>query len=129
MQGVARSIRTTSRWSRSSWLLSERFSVSRDLGLQRCRQHLPRTITDDLIQQRPRTGRGSARRVGVRLLLDYLERVRTVPSWRANANPDQIAWASNLAREGTPVYVTSPESHPEVLGELPDFKRLPEKAP
>lgn len=76
-----------------------------------------------------RTGRRSARRVGGRLLLDYLEHVRTVPSWRANANPDQIAWASNLAREGTPVYVTSPESHPQVLGELPELQRLSEKAP
>jgi hypothetical protein len=50
-----------------------------NLSLQRCREHLPGTVTDDLITQRDT---GPVRLVAVRLvvLLDYLEHGRTFPT-------------------------------------------------
>ena len=51
--------------------------VGRDLGLQRCREHLPCTVADQLVQQRPR-------RCGRRLLRtfssNYREHGRTFPT-------------------------------------------------
>ena len=51
------------------------------LGLQRSREHRPRTITHDLVEQPP------ARRalLGGRIrIVDYLEHGRTLPNQRAN---------------------------------------------
>jgi hypothetical protein len=45
-------------------------------------------VPDDLIQQR-RARRRCARRVGLGLVVDYLEHGRTFPNRRANAGPDQ----------------------------------------
>jgi hypothetical protein len=56
--------------------------VSGDLGGQRRREHRPRTVTHDLVEQRP------ARRavlVGRIRVVDYLEHGRTFPNQRTNA--------------------------------------------
>jgi len=50
--------------------------IGRDLGLQRRCQHLPSTVADDLIEQRP-THRGRSVCVGLGLFFDYLEHGRT----------------------------------------------------
>ena len=53
-----------------------------DLGLQRCGQHLPGPVADDLIEQRPLSGR---RVVGLCGVVNYGEHGRTFPNQRANA--------------------------------------------
>ncbi len=56
--------------------------VGGDLGLQRSREHRPRTVTHDLVKQRP------ARRavlVGRIRIVDYREHGRTFPNQRVNA--------------------------------------------
>jgi hypothetical protein len=56
--------------------------VGRDLGLQRRREHRPRTVTHDLVEQRP------ARRAvltGCIRVVDYREHGRTFPNQRVNA--------------------------------------------
>jgi hypothetical protein len=56
--------------------------VGGDLGLQRSREHRPRTVTHNLVEQRP------ARRavlVGRIRVVDYREHGRTFPNQRANA--------------------------------------------
>jgi len=50
--------------------------LGRDLGLQRRCQHLPGTVADDLIEQRP-THRGRSVCVGLGLFFNYLEHGRT----------------------------------------------------
>ena len=66
-------------------LVSMCLDIGGNLGLQRRGQHLPRTVANDLIEQR------GARRVvvGRGLVVDYLEHERTFPNRRANAGPDQ----------------------------------------
>jgi len=61
--------------------------IDRDLGLQRHCQHLPSTVADDLIEQRP-THRGRSVCVGLGLFFYYLEHVPS-ENQRANAGPDQ----------------------------------------
>jgi len=57
--------------------VGELLDVRRDLGLQRRRQHLPGTVPDQLIQQRPRrTSRGLLRS----FLSNYREHGRTFPT-------------------------------------------------
>ena len=73
-------------------LLGVSLDVRGDLGLQRGREHRPRTITDDLVQQRP-TGRVLVGRLGV---VDYFEHGRTFPSRRANADPDQNSYGLQI---------------------------------
>jgi len=58
--------------------------VGGDLGLQRRREHRPRAVTDQLVEQRP-THRSRDVLVGLVLFLDYLEHGRTIPNQRANA--------------------------------------------
>ena len=60
--------------------------VGGDLGLQRRREHRPRAVTDQLVQQRPAD---PSRDVcsGLGLFVDYLEHGRTFPNQRANAGP------------------------------------------
>jgi len=52
------------------------------LGSQRRRQHLPRSVTHDRIQQR-RAHRRTARCVAASPVVDYLEHGRTFPNRRA----------------------------------------------
>ena len=64
-------------------LIGERLDVGADLGLQRRRQHLPGTIADNPIKQRPtRTARVF---IGRFLIVNYREHGRTFPNQRANA--------------------------------------------
>ena len=65
-----------------------RLDVGGDLGLQRRREHLPRAVTGELIEQRP-THRRRDVVVGLGLFVDYLEHGRAFPNRRANAGPDQ----------------------------------------
>lgn len=66
-------------------LVRVRLDIGRDLGSQRGREHLPRAVAHDLIQQRPADN--SRRDAGLRLLLDYREHGRTFPNQRGNAGP------------------------------------------
>src|SRR5258705_12633518 len=50
-------------------LVGELLHIRRHLGLQRRGQHLPRTVTHDLVDQRPEPGRAA---VGFLAALDYL---------------------------------------------------------
>ena len=87
-------------------LVGERLDVDSDLGLQRCRKHLPSAVTDDLIQQRT-----TGRLVGRRSVVNYLEHGCTFPSRRANADPDpNLSMDFDLAREVRPPHVTSPSA-------------------
>ena len=90
-------------------LIAVRVNVRGDLGLQRRRQHLPGTITDHLIQQRPAHGSRSVC-VGLRTIMDYLEHGRTFPNQRANAGPDQSKRTSDHPREGALFHVTWPRA-------------------
>ena len=83
--------------------------VRGDLGLQRRREHLPCTVADDLVEQRPADRRRGVL-VGLVLLVDYLEHGRTFPNQRANAGPDQSYWTSDHPREGAPLHVTRPRA-------------------
>jgi len=85
-------------------LVDVRLDVGGDLGLQRSRQHLPGTVTDDFIEQRGPTGRVGL--VGLGLLVDYLEHGRTFPNQRVNAGPDQSERTSDHPREGALLHVT-----------------------
>lgn len=58
-------------------LVSELGDIGRDLGLQSSGEHLPGTIADDLIEQRP--GR-TALIVGGGCVLNYREHGRTFPT-------------------------------------------------
>ena len=81
-----------------------------DLGLQRRRQHLPGTVADDLIKQRP-----TGRLVGRLDVVDYLEHERTFPNQRANAGPDQSS-VTTRSSSGRCASSRSPaEGHPQVL--------------
>jgi hypothetical protein len=56
--------------------------IGSDLGMQRRREHRPRTVTHDLVEQRP------ARRavvIGRICVVDYLEHGRTFLNQRVNA--------------------------------------------
>jgi hypothetical protein len=65
-------------------LVRERLDVRGDLGLQRGREHRPRPVPDDLIEQRP-ARRARPVEIGPAVLLYYLEHGRTFPNQRANA--------------------------------------------
>ena len=56
--------------------------VGGHLSLQRCGQHLPGPVADDLIQQRPTA---SSVTVGRLRIVNYREHGRTFPNQRANA--------------------------------------------
>jgi hypothetical protein len=58
--------------------------ISGDLGRQRRRQHRPRAVTHQLVEQRP-THRRRSVLLGLVLLLDYFEYGRTFPNQRVNA--------------------------------------------
>jgi hypothetical protein len=62
-------------------LVGELLHIRRNLGLQRRGQHLPRTVTHDLVDQRPEPGCAA---VGLLAALDYLEH-GNVPSHPALA--------------------------------------------
>jgi hypothetical protein len=62
-------------------LVGELLHIRRHLGLQRRGQHLGRTVTHDLVDQRPEPGRAA---VGLLAALDYLEH-GNVPSHPALA--------------------------------------------
>jgi hypothetical protein len=95
-------------------LVGELLDIGGDLGLQGGREHLPGAVTDDLIEQR-RAARRAARRVGLGLVMNYLEHERTFPNRRANAGPDQTCYGlSDLPREGALLHVPA-EGHPQVL--------------
>jgi hypothetical protein len=99
--------------------------VRGDLGLQRRRQHLPRTLAGQLVQQRPADRRGRVL-VGVGLLVDYLEHGRTFPNQRANADPDQSSVASRSSSGRCAPSRHPAEDHPQVLIIAP--ARLPPSA-
>jgi len=61
--------------------------IGGDLGLQRRREHRPRAVTNDLVEQR-RTGPVLVGPLGV---VDYLEHGRTFPNQRSNAGHDQTS--------------------------------------
>jgi len=65
-------------------LVGVSLDIRGDLGLQRRREHRPRAVTDQLIQQRP-AYRGRHVLLGLVLLLDYFEHGRTFPNQRSNA--------------------------------------------
>jgi hypothetical protein len=67
--------------------LSVRVEVRRDLGLQRRREHLPGTLTDQRVEQLRTRCIGLV--IGLAGLPDYLEHGRNFPNQRANAGPDQ----------------------------------------
>jgi hypothetical protein len=78
-------------------LATVRLDIGGDLGTQRRRQHLPGSVTDNLIQQRHAI-------VGLRIFLDYREhRGRTFLNLRANAGPDREPETSDHPREGASV--------------------------
>jgi hypothetical protein len=116
-------------------LVAELLDVGGDLGLQSRREHLPSSIADDLIEQRP-AGRVLVGRLGV---VDYLEHERTFPNQRANAGPDQNL-VSSRSSSGRCAPSRSPaESHPQVLiiapgaqvrdgGQLTQFARPAQKS-
>ncbi|WP_225858562.1 hypothetical protein, partial [Rhodococcus wratislaviensis] len=56
-------------------LISELFDIGGDLRLQRGRQHLPGTVTDDLVEQRPPAVVG-----GAVVVMYYREHGRTFPT-------------------------------------------------
>ncbi len=56
--------------------------VGNHLGVQRRREHRPRTITDDLVEQRPARSAVLTGRIRV---MDYLEHGRTFLNQRINA--------------------------------------------
>src|SRR5450759_3458806 len=62
--------------------------IGADLGLQRRREHLPGTVTDQFVQQGP-THPSRDVFVGAVLLGDYRKHGRTFPNQRVNAGPDQ----------------------------------------
>jgi hypothetical protein len=62
-----------------------RIDIRGDLGLQRGRQHLPRAIAHDPIEQRPTDPTDTAGRVGLSDFLDYLE--HGVPSRTSAPTP------------------------------------------
>ena len=92
------------------------------LGLQRHREHLPGTITHDLVEQRPAAH--GALLVGLVLLVDYLEHGRTFPSRRANADPDQTRMGFRFCSGGTPSSRHLAEAHPQVLIIAPVASRV-----
>ncbi|GAA3135460.1 hypothetical protein GCM10020255_048470 [Rhodococcus baikonurensis] len=67
-------------------MLGELLDVCGDFGGQRRREHLPGTVANDLVKQRPTN---TAVVVGGLLILNYREHGRTFPNQRANAGPDQ----------------------------------------
>jgi hypothetical protein len=88
--------------------------VGGDLGLQRRGEHLTGAVTDDLVEQR-RTARRPAGRVGLRLLVDYLELGRTFPDRRANAGPDQTCYGLQIFLGKVRPFTSPAEGHPQVL--------------
>jgi hypothetical protein len=56
--------------------------IGGDHGLQRRREHCPRAVTHDLVEQRPARRAVLVGRIGV---VDYLEHGRTFPNQRVNA--------------------------------------------
>jgi hypothetical protein len=103
-------------------LPSMRLDVGDHLGPQPRSQHLPRTVTHDLIQQR-RPQRRHARRVGLRLVVDYRERRRTFPNRRPNAGPDQmhLDFRSSSGRCASSRHLA--EGYPQVLIIAPGSSR------
>ena len=94
--------------------IGELLDIGGDLGLQGGREHRPGAVTDDLIEQR-RAAHRAARRVGLGLVMNYLEHERTFPNRRANAGPDQTCYGlSDLPREGALLHVPA-EGNPQVL--------------
>jgi hypothetical protein len=93
-------------------LVGVRLEIRGDLRLQRRREHRPRTIANNRIEQRP-TERANL--VGLVLLLDYREHRRTFPNQRANAGPDQsfLAIGSSSGRCASSRHQA--EDHPQVL--------------
>jgi len=90
-------------------LVSERLDIRGNLGLQRHAQHLPGTIADRFVEQRPaHRGQGVLVRLG--LPMDYLEHGRTFPNQRANAGADQGYRTSDHPREGVLLRVTRPRA-------------------
>lgn len=85
--------------------------VGGDLGQQRRREHLPRAVAGQLVEQRPTHGRRDVL-LGLVLLVGYLEHGRTFPSRRANADLDpNLSMGFDLAREVRLFfYVTSPRA-------------------
>ncbi len=63
-------------------LISVRIHVGSDLDLQRRGEHLPSTLTDQSVEQRPTHGRGLV--TGLAVLLDYFEPGRIFPNQRSN---------------------------------------------
>jgi len=84
--------------------------VGGNLGQKRRREHLPRTVAGELVEQRPTDGRRDVL-LGPVLLVDYLEHGRTFPSRRVNADHDpNLSMGFDLAREVRLLYVTSPRA-------------------
>src|SRR5271163_5296521 len=79
--------------------------VRSDLGLQRGSQHLPGTVADDLIEQRPMSGRLV---VGHLRIVNYGEHGRTFPTSARTPVLIRATGLSDHPREGAPIYVASP---------------------
>ena len=95
-------------------LTSVRLDIRGDLGQQRSRQHLPSTVTGQLVEQRP-THRHRGMNVGLGPLLDYLEHGRAFPNRRANAGPDHRALDSRSSSGRRVASRHQAEGHPQVL--------------
>ena len=95
-------------------LTSVRLDIPGDLGQQRSRQHLPSTVTGQLVEQRP-THRHRGMNVGLGPLLDYLEHGRAFPNRRANAGPDHRALDSRSSSGRRVASRHQAEGHPQVL--------------
>jgi len=85
--------------------------VGGDLGLQRSREHRPRTVTHDLIEQRP------ARRavlVGRIRVVDYREHGRTFRTSALTPAPDQTNWDFQIILGRCAPSRHQAEGHPQV---------------
>jgi hypothetical protein len=85
-------------------LVGVRVDVGGDLGLQRRRQHPPRAVAHNVVEQRHATRRVGWRHLGVG---NYREHGRTLPT-RVDARASLDSWTWTR-REGIP-----PDAHPQV---------------
>src|SRR5665647_1696858 len=89
-------------------LVSMGLDVGGDLSLQRRREHLPGTVTDQFIQQRPTHPAGACLEPfssGTTVNMGVPSRTST-----PNAGPDQSYRTSDHPREGAPPAATRPRT-------------------
>ena len=81
------------------------------IEFERGREQRPRTVADDLVEQRPRR----LAVVGLLVVVDCLEHGRTFPNQRANAGPDQNCLDSRSSSGRCAPSRHPAEDHPQVL--------------